>query len=1357
MAEAPLSLFLGHGDDDPHGVELFGGSGASGGASYCVVANGIDWGQPDETTDRRTITILVRVKGDTRGACLQAVNDLAKWGTRADQRETGTLEPVTLRVSGGGYRPAWWDVVSLEVDQDTSSVQLAYQAKTALVHLVFTTLALARGQQLTVVSDALVDQTTPVLALPPVDTDGPAQLEIDIDDLTTYGTGVNQWKISAMPLADSGKTPPLVVDFTGDTAAPGLGTISGNTPVAGVFTDTWKSLGARTIQWDGDTPPPRVVEVLARVKDHNTVGSPIEQVQASIGRAAMDFYQTVWDDSTNLVFQGVQANSLLVAFAWNFNGDAITFPAGWTVQKDVVDSGSDTVYGTGGLAQINGRTIDTVRMACATYGPVATAMDTASCTVTGAGAVGGYEITNVSSIVGAFGGSDTEYTVPGSPTGTSYHAVVAAQAEIFGQVFFWSPNFSAVSVQSSARIASDLPVSDLLGQFPPLIPGPSAQLYSALSTGAPGTVTFSAGTTISTSSVFFSSPPTTEAEYNADMAYTQPWVIDNPFIVGANQLHYAPAAAAARVGLCVTTTEPAPVIPAAQYRVGVTQVSASGTETPMIATDDVYTQGIRPIQVNWLQDAASAVGEGYQRVYVLQMGSSWAYEQVDASVNTATITTLSGLTAGSPPQSREVEATEIRALLRNSLDVNTAIPLGSGKTAVGGGNWELVPIGTTPLPQVPVVPGQPTQLNIELQARSSFGARQLTLDRLYLLPVYQPLGTLLAEFTDIDRPIPMRWRHHVDPRGRQAMLVTGIYAFITATNTLILVGPGSTAAASNTPPIPRVLIASGTPDYVPSRSFGTDGPTWWWRRGTVPNGVYGAVAPHDAGLDASPMGGDPYVGLWTDDDQGGATTISSPPVPVTAGNAYSAWVAVRTPPSGTNISVTPKIAWYTNAGALVSTSSGTAQTTSQSWTNYSVQATAPATAGFATIQLAKTATGTLWIDADQVSAGTVAMRTVQSQVLRDNLLPDGAFTTSVMATMPDQMSGSSHSFGWTPGGFASGTANASQTVGLHFVPVIVTPGATYTFSATFTGTNFTINTPVTITAATTTYLPVFSATYTPTSGFGSFTLDNVCFQAGSSTSYVAPALDLPVATSGPIAVPNAAVLTDLTPETGWLALRFATARVVRLAVWSWHDGTPDNALWLEVEDDTVTFHRTTAGVDTTVATARPSATDQELIVVCAWSATELSIRLWGATDGWSSRVTAASTSWPDLTGQDWHLGAFGADGLPNYALDGVLVWAACGAGAWDPADDAMLVTDELVPNDIPDAAALGWLWAASNAYRLVIWEPGGWSPINGRLYAMDRESALVVMPTDAGGTHGPGVVKLTVRATPKMRSLRGSN
>src|SRR5690606_22005402 len=140
------------------------------------------------------------------------ISTLARLVTRAAQRESGTVAPATLRVSGPGLRTMWWDVLGVTTEERPEDVDSSLRSAYAIVDLILTTRAYARPEPVTLVSEAIVDQADPVLVPPPVDTDAPAELEIDIDDLTEGGTGVNRWTIAAMPLA--GTAPALTIPLT---------------------------------------------------------------------------------------------------------------------------------------------------------------------------------------------------------------------------------------------------------------------------------------------------------------------------------------------------------------------------------------------------------------------------------------------------------------------------------------------------------------------------------------------------------------------------------------------------------------------------------------------------------------------------------------------------------------------------------------------------------------------------------------------------------------------------------------------------------------------------------------------------------------------------------------------------------------------------------------------------------------------------------------------------------------------------------------------------------------------------------------------------------------------------------------
>src|SRR5690606_4491547 len=160
--------------------------------------------------------------------------------------------------------------------------QFAARGLNPVVRLVCLCRAYGRTEPVTLVEGAIVEPTDPVLVLPPVDTDAPAELEVDIDDLTRGGTGANRWRLASMPLGPDGEVPALSMDFTDpETPAPEMETLAGNMPPATVVRQDWQTLATGEMTWPDDPPPPQHVELFARVADMEPVGAPIERISAT--------------------------------------------------------------------------------------------------------------------------------------------------------------------------------------------------------------------------------------------------------------------------------------------------------------------------------------------------------------------------------------------------------------------------------------------------------------------------------------------------------------------------------------------------------------------------------------------------------------------------------------------------------------------------------------------------------------------------------------------------------------------------------------------------------------------------------------------------------------------------------------------------------------------------------------------------------------------------------------------------------------------------------------------------------------------------------------------------------------------
>src|SRR5690606_3983705 len=162
----------------------------------------------------------------------------------------------------------------------------------------------------------------------------------------------------------------------------------------------------------------------------------------------------------------------------------------------------------------------------------------------------------------------------------------------------------------------------------------------------------------------------------------------------------------------LTTTQTAPAVTAGTYRVGVTGLMADGRETPLLLTETVRTQGLRPIAVAWQPPLAAAAGMAYWRVYYQREGEGWRHLTVDADVDAATMASTEAGALGAPPLAVALTGAEIRAVVSAAPGAARARELPPAACQVGMGRWEVVPVGVVPLP---LVPGGPARLHVEIR------------------------------------------------------------------------------------------------------------------------------------------------------------------------------------------------------------------------------------------------------------------------------------------------------------------------------------------------------------------------------------------------------------------------------------------------------------------------------------------------------------------------------------------------------------------------------------------------------------------------------------------------------------------
>src|SRR5690606_7026848 len=279
---------------------------------------------------------------------------------------------------------------------------------------------------------------------------------------------------------------------------------------------------------------------------------------------------------------------------------------------------------------------------------------------------------------------------------------------------------------------------------------------------------------------------------------------------------------------------------------------------------------------------------------------------------------------------------------------------------VGMGRWEVVPVGVVPLP---LVPGGPARLHVEIRARTAIGARRVWLDRVLLVPVHQELGGLVAELRDRARPVPMRWRHRVGPTGRASMRPWGTVGAAQAPDGTQLDSLGTEHVDDPDWTVPRVRVGQPGQQIInlePSQSFGLDGPHWMGalaaNDGESP--VQRPGLPYeDAGAEAYPGGGDTMV------LRAKATGTISPAIPVTPSTQYTGSAYVRVPVGGASATVKLRLVWYdTDGSTSLGQVDGAALVTTDTWQLLSVTGEAPAGAVAARLHLIwENGTADVWL------------------------------------------------------------------------------------------------------------------------------------------------------------------------------------------------------------------------------------------------------------------------------------------------------------------------------------------------------------------------------------------------------------
>ena len=204
-----FSLLLGYGDADPNAIELNDRS------TIWLKPGGLQLSEPDTTQDRRDLVMSFYVRRDTGAHALTLLSTLAGWAEGADERESGRVAPLTLKVSGSDVVTTWFDIkaISLVIPPDVWSTTRQQQYADG-VQIALECTAHGRTTSTSAITDQIVYPNDPTITVPALSSDAPALLTLDVDDLSREGTGLAQLRASAMALPAVATVPEHTLRFT---------------------------------------------------------------------------------------------------------------------------------------------------------------------------------------------------------------------------------------------------------------------------------------------------------------------------------------------------------------------------------------------------------------------------------------------------------------------------------------------------------------------------------------------------------------------------------------------------------------------------------------------------------------------------------------------------------------------------------------------------------------------------------------------------------------------------------------------------------------------------------------------------------------------------------------------------------------------------------------------------------------------------------------------------------------------------------------------------------------------------------------------------------------------------------------
>lgn len=183
----------------------------------------------------------------------------------------------------------------------------------------------------------------------------------------------------------------------------------------------------------------------------------------------------------------------------------------------------------------------------------------------------------------------------------------------------------------------------------------------------------------------------------------------------------------------VTTSQPA--LTSGTYTFAITAVDSLGNQSLPSAEQTITVGSNQIVTLSW---QAGAGTPSQYRVY-FEVSGTWNYLATGSTTTTLLMYTTTGETAGSPPTSTTFLPSELRAQI-GLASGDVLYTQDAHRTVVGNSTWEMVYLGTLPLP--PSVASQssnvPLPWQLAIQGKNLASTPTLDVDAVWLIPHDEP-------------------------------------------------------------------------------------------------------------------------------------------------------------------------------------------------------------------------------------------------------------------------------------------------------------------------------------------------------------------------------------------------------------------------------------------------------------------------------------------------------------------------------------------------------------------------------------------------------------------------------------------